>query len=176
MRAQQPHVNMMRPAKAHRVNTNTVATHCGRLCIAFARRTMPHDPSEAPILQEETPSRRHDIPTGVLHEDTLLLTALQGAIDPSTQGMKDAKQRRGWPRYRSCEHMPRNPETLPPLGRKGLIKTRGHHARGPASCAARVVLSSRGCRDPATIAQQRQARAVRDPTPLMPIPQHYRQP
>jgi len=36
MRAQQPHVKVMSPAKAHRVKTHTMAKHCGRLRIESA--------------------------------------------------------------------------------------------------------------------------------------------
>ena len=36
IRTQQPHVEVMRPAKVHRVSISTMATHCGRLCIASA--------------------------------------------------------------------------------------------------------------------------------------------
>ena len=36
IRTQQPHVEVMRPAKVHRVSISTMATQCGRLCIASA--------------------------------------------------------------------------------------------------------------------------------------------
>ena len=36
MRAQQPHVKVRSPAKAHRVKTRTMAKHCGRLRIESA--------------------------------------------------------------------------------------------------------------------------------------------
>ena len=58
MRAQQPHVKVMRPAKAHMVNTNTVAKHGGRLRIKSTRRSIPYR-GEEEVLEEE---RSHSMP------------------------------------------------------------------------------------------------------------------
>ena len=41
MRAQQEHVKVTSPAKAHRVNTSTMAKHCGRLRMESNRLSIP---------------------------------------------------------------------------------------------------------------------------------------
>ena len=41
MRAQQPHVKALSPARAHKVNTSTVTKHCGSMRIASACRSIP---------------------------------------------------------------------------------------------------------------------------------------
>jgi hypothetical protein len=76
MRAQQPHVKVMSPAKAHRVKTSTIAKHCGRLCIESAVqfrvirvKNMAWKGKHRPVLSI-FPSLAH-------YYDTLLVSAAQ---------------------------------------------------------------------------------------------------
>jgi len=87
MRAQQPHVTVMSPVKAHRVSTSTIVKHGGRLRIESARRSIPcRETREGHNLQEETPPPARDISIASPYTDhTALVSTTQGiAIGEST--------------------------------------------------------------------------------------------
>ena len=64
MRAQQLHVQIMSPAKAHIVNTSTMVKHGGRLCIESARLSIPYrGMREGEMLKGETLHPTPDIST-----------------------------------------------------------------------------------------------------------------
>ena len=56
MRAQQPHVKVTSPAKAHRVKTSIMATHGGRLHMESTRLSIPcRGTREGEVFERETP-------------------------------------------------------------------------------------------------------------------------
>ena len=88
MRAQQPHVKVTSPAKAHRVNTSAMAKHGRRLRMESARLSIPYRGTrEREVLEEETSYPPPDIFTHVTHTMIPSSCSLRkGVIDPRHAG------------------------------------------------------------------------------------------
>jgi hypothetical protein len=88
MRAQQAHVKVTSPAKAHRVKTSTMAKHDGRLRMESAV-PFPYDTRAEHMLGRENtaPYVRYSHP---YHRNMILSSCplRKGTIDPWTPGMK----------------------------------------------------------------------------------------
>ena len=84
MRAQQAHVKVTSPAKAHSVNTSAIAKHGGRLRMESARLSIPYRGThEREVLEKETPHPTPDISTSVTSPMIWSLYSLRkGAINP----------------------------------------------------------------------------------------------
>ena len=162
MRAQQAHVKVTSPAKAHSVNTSAIAKHGGRLRMESARLSIPYRGThEREVLEKETPHPTPDISTSVTSPMIWSWYALRkGAINP----------RHAW-------HAAPTADGPPPLGVAVARSRRRDTTRvGRLIFAARAALSSRVCLHLAKTAQRRQAAAARYPTPLRLIPRHYKAP
>src|SRR5713101_4601601 len=88
MRAQQAHVKVTSPAKAHRVSTSTMAKHGRRLRMESARLSIPYRRTrEREVLKGETSHPPPDISTYVIYTIIPSSCALRkGGIDPRHTG------------------------------------------------------------------------------------------
>ena len=145
MRAQQAHVKVTSPAKAHSVSTSTIAKQCGRLPIESVRLSISSSGTRASeVLQEETAYLLQIFPSCDCNHDTVRMSTAQGSHRPqSSHGGGEGRDRHGRVTCRCTKRVGMQarsivcpPSRLPP-------------AAHVAWQGVRSTLSQRGCPTPA---------------------------
>ena len=88
MRAQQAHVKVTSPAKAHSMSTSTMAKHRGRLPMESARLSIPYSGTRASeVLQEETSHLLQIFPADYFPRSTQRRTSRQAGCHRRAQSV-----------------------------------------------------------------------------------------